>query len=162
MKTAKQVKVVEKSFNTLLYAKLVFALGESLSGLLLFVFKHSAIKNLITILTSRELANDPHDFIASHLVHLGSILTLNGQRMAAIYLLFHGLIKVLTLLLLLKKKLWAYPMSLFLFMGFIVYQMREFMLTHHMSMIFLSLIDILMMILTYLEYQKLKGNLMAK
>ncbi|MGT2933600.1 DUF2127 domain-containing protein [Streptococcus catagoni] len=152
----KKVQVLDHSFKIMIFTKLAFAIGETLSGILLLVFKHQTIQNLIFILTSGQLKANPKAFIASHLVQLGTVITLSGQRMAALYLLLHGILKLLTLILLLRKKLWAYPLSILLFLGFIVYQMRDFFLTHHFSMIALTLFDLLIIILTWLEYKELK------
>ncbi|MGH2313256.1 DUF2127 domain-containing protein [Streptococcus uberis] len=100
--------------------------------------------------------------MARHLVQLGQVITLSGQRMAALYLLLHGILKLVTLLLLFRKKLWAYPLSILLFIGFIGYQIREFFATHHISMVALTLFDLLMIVLTYLEYKELKKRFELK
>lgn len=45
-------------------------------------------------LTAHELAQDPHDFIARHLLHSASQLSRSTTLFGAIYLLSHGLAKV--------------------------------------------------------------------
>ncbi len=101
--------LVERGFKTVLSFKLLFAIGETLSSLLLFLFNNATIHRLIDVLTAGELMEDPHSFVARHLVQLGQVITLSGQWMAALYLLLHGILKLVTLLLLFRKKLWAYP-----------------------------------------------------
>lgn len=154
--------LVERSFKTALSFKFPFAIGETLSGLLLFLFNNATIHRLIDVLTAGELMEDPHLFVARHLVQLGQVITLSGQRMAALYLLLHGVLKLGTLLLFFRTKRWAYPLSILLFIGFIGYQIREFLATHHISMIALTLFDLLMIVLTFLEYKELKKRFELK
>lgn len=158
MKTRNNVELVDKSFKIMLFFKLAFAAGESIAGVLLYFFKNETIQTFIAFLTSGEIAKNPNAFIASHLVQLGQLITVSGQRLAAIYLLLHGVLKLLTLFLLLRRKLWAYPLSILVFVGFIIYQLREFMANHHYSMIALTFFDLILILLTYLEYKNLKGN----
>lgn len=101
--------LVERGFKTVLSFKLLFAIGETLSGLLLFIFNNATIHCLIDILTAGELMEDPHSFVARHLVQLGQVITLSGQRMAALYLLLHGILKLGTLLLLFRKNYGPIP-----------------------------------------------------
>lgn len=101
--------LVERSFKTALSFKFPFAIGETLSGLLLFLFNNTTIHRLIDVLTARELMEDPHSFVARHLVQLGQVITLSGQRMAALYLLLHGILKLVTLLLFFRKNYGPIP-----------------------------------------------------
>lgn len=155
-------QAIDKSFNIMLYLKLIFASGETLAGVLLYFFKNASIHTAIDFLTSGELAENPKAFIASHILQFGQLLTVSSQRLAAIYLLLHGLVKLITLILLFRKKLWAYPLSILVFIGFIAYQMREFALTHHYTMIALTLFDLVMIWLTYLEYRQLQAQMHAE
>ncbi|GAA5351014.1 hypothetical protein SuUB23_18560 [Streptococcus uberis] len=70
--------LVERGFKTVLSFKLLFAIVETLSGLLLFLFNNANIHRLINVLTVGELMEDPHSFVARHLVQLGQVITLSG------------------------------------------------------------------------------------
>jgi uncharacterized membrane protein len=48
----------------------------------------------------------------------------------AIYVLSHGVIKMVAVVALLKNKLWGYPVSIAVFGGFIVYQISKFIGSH--------------------------------
>ncbi|HEO8208653.1 TPA: DUF2127 domain-containing protein, partial [Streptococcus agalactiae] len=52
----------------------------------------------------------------------------------------------------------AYPLSILVFVGFIIFQLREYFSSHSILMIFLCVFDVIMIILTWLEYQKMKLN----
>jgi hypothetical protein len=45
-------------------------------------------------ITRHELSEDPHDFIANHLLRIGNGLTGSSVHFAAAYLLLHGAVKV--------------------------------------------------------------------
>lgn len=154
----KKEEVVDKSFKVILFAKVIFALGQTASGFLLLLFKPSQLQNLLYLLTQGELKEDPSDFIASHLIQLGTHISLSGQHIAAIYLLIHGLVKMVTLFLLYQKKLWSYPLSIVMFSGFIIFQLKEFLLNGHWILILLTVIDLFMIYLTWSEYHILKAT----
>ena len=52
------------------------------------------IHSLLAPLTLEELSEDPHDFVATHLLHTGAGLTGKALLFGAIYQLTHGIVKV--------------------------------------------------------------------
>ena len=64
------------------------------AGLLLLVTP-SRIQHLVASLTQGEVSKDPHDFVASQLLHTANGLTGQAELFSAIYLLTHCTIKVL-------------------------------------------------------------------
>jgi uncharacterized membrane protein len=75
---------------------------------------------------------------------------------AGVYLLSHGVIKVVLVASLFRERLWAYPAAIVVFTLFIVYQMYRYMLQSSISMIVLSVLDVVVIGLTWLEYRRLK------
>jgi uncharacterized membrane protein len=57
---------------------------------------------------------------------------------------------------LLKHRLWAYPVAVLVFGAFIIYQLYRFMLTQGLGLIVLSLFDLVVIWLIYVEYRALK------
>lgn len=153
-----ETKIIDVSFDIAILLKSLFAIGEVIGGLALFFLTPARMNGIISWFTRGELREDPKDLISNLIVHFGQNFTVNAQYLAAIYLLSHGLIKLITLILLWKKILWAYPLSILVFLGFIVYQLNEFAHTHSIFMIFVTLVDILMIILTVLEYRNIKAK----
>ena len=92
-----------------------------LGGLLLLV-SPAAINRITTTLTQHELSEDPHDFIATHLLKTAHGLTGSAVQFGAFYLLSHGLVKIVLVVALLKNKLWAYPWMVAFLGAFIIYQ----------------------------------------
>ena len=78
------------------------------------------------------------------------------RRIAAAYLLAHGVVKIGRVASLLRDRHWAYPAAITVFAAFIVYQLYRFTLTHGLGLIALSLFDLVVIGLIWLEYRALK------
>ena len=153
-----KTELLDFSFDLGLLLKSIFAIGEVIGGVSLFFLTPNLLNGIIFWMTQDELQEDPHDFIAQFLVNFGHHFSLSIQHSLAIYLLLHGLIKLVVLFLLWRKIIWSYPLSILIFSGFIIYQISDFFLTHSVFMIVVSLIDLVMIYLTFLEYQKMRGK----
>ena len=148
--------VREVSFRISIALKGVNAALEIVGGVALAAVSPAFILRAVALLTQNELAENPRDFIANYFLHAASHLSLSGQRFAAVYLFSHGVIKIGLVWALLKHKLWAYPLSIIVFGAFIVYQLYRFTLTHAPGLIALSLFDLLVIGLIYLELRAMK------
>jgi uncharacterized membrane protein len=80
-----------------------------IGGLLLLVVSPATIDRVVTSLTQHELSEDPHDFLATHLLKTAHGLTGSAVLFGAVYLLAHGLVKVVLVAALLKNQLWPIP-----------------------------------------------------
>jgi uncharacterized membrane protein len=126
---------------------------EVIGGLvLLFVSPHS-INQLVRWATAHELTQDPHDFIARHLLHSASQLSRSTTLYAAIYLLVHGVAKLVLVVLVLREKLWAYPWLIALLLAFIAYQLYRLTYKPSVGLVLLTLFDGFVAWLTWREYQ---------
>jgi uncharacterized membrane protein len=151
-----QLNVRELSFRISIALKGVNAALEIVGGVTLIAVSPAFILRIVALLTQDELAEDPRDFVANYFLHAASHVSLAGQRFAAIYLFSHGVIKIGLVWALLKHKLWAYPLSIMVFGAFIVCQLYRFSFTHGLGLIALSLFDLVVIWLIYLEYRALK------
>ncbi len=77
-----------------------------------------------------------------------------GSHFASWYLLSHGGVKLCLVLALLWNKLWAYPLMIVMLSAFIGYQMYRFTLTHSAAMIVLTVFDLIVIALTWIEYRQ--------
>lgn len=57
---------------------------------------------------------------------------------------------------LLREKLWAYPASIVVFGLFIFYQLARFRYTHSVELLLLTVLDVIIILLTWHEYRFLK------
>src|SRR5665213_156014 len=134
------------------------ALIECISGFVFAFFSTSAITRLVNTLTQEDLIEDPHDFIATHLLSLAQKVTVSTQHFYAFYLLSHGVIKVFLVIGLLRNKLWAYPVSLAVLGLFIVYQVYRFSYTHSLGLVVLTGFDGVVMGLVWHEYRLIRRH----
>lgn len=83
---------------------------EVLGGIALLVFSPHSIDSLARALTQHELSQDPHDFIARHVLRASNGLHHGTAVYAGVYLLSHGLAKTVVIIAVLRDRLWAYPL----------------------------------------------------
>jgi len=145
-------------FDIGLILKGLFACGEILSGAAMTFLTPDKMNQLIHWITAGELKENPNDWLMNYLITFGRQFTLNAQQFASFYLLSHGIIKLAVILLLWRKKLWAYPLSIVVFLGFIVYQMYHFIGSHSILLLLLTALDIVMIFLTIAEYRNLSSK----
>ncbi len=145
-------------FEVAILLKGIHAGLEVIGGVLLWFIKPATLDTWIQVLTQNELAEDPQDYIANLLVGLGQRYTVDAQQFGVFYLLSHGLVKVVLVLLLWRRKLWAYPVAVAVLGVFIAYQVFRWTSTHSTFLIGLSVLDALLIALTLIEYARLKGE----
>ena len=143
-----EIGVILKGLNGLL---------ELVGGVLLLVFPPNAIQKLIVGLTQNELSEDPHDFIATHLRQAAHALSASDQLFAALYLLSHGIIKAVLVYALVRDKLWAFPWAIGVFATFGVYQIYRYFVQPSGWLIALTVLDVVVILLTWFEWRRVKS-----
>jgi uncharacterized membrane protein len=151
--------VLHNSFEVGIFIKGFDGVFQVIGAALVLLVSPNKIASWIYAITSQELIEDKKDFVANHLVSFISHYTSHAQWFAAIYLASHGLIKIFLVYCLWKKKIWSYPLAISIFIIFGVYQMYRFSITHGIGMIILTVLDIIVVTLTWIEYKKLKASM---
>ena len=128
--------------------------AELLGGILLLLTSADRLRHLAGVLTQGELSEDPHDLIATHLLHSADTLTGGAVRFGAIYLLAHGAVKVVLVIALLLDKFWAYPWMIGVLSLFIGYQLYRIALHPSAGLIALTTFDVFVLALTAREYRR--------
>ena len=154
-----QEKRIHQLFEVSVALKGLHALVEIISGLLLYFVSTETVVSLIDRLTRSELLEDPNDFIARHVMKFAEGFSAEAHHFYAFYLLSHGLVKAVLVLGLLRQKLWAYPASFVVFGAFIAYQLYRYSYTHDISLILLSVLDLIVIALAFHEYRLLRRHL---
>jgi uncharacterized membrane protein len=139
-----EVGIILKGLNGLL---------ELVGGVLLLIVSPAAIKGIVRTLTEGELSENPHDVIATRLLHTAGGLTGAGLTFGAVYLLIHGVVKVMLVIALLRNKLWAYPWMIAVLVAFIAYQIYLIVLGPSPGLVALTVFDVLIVGLTWREYR---------
>lgn len=157
MKILPREKLVHVLFEVGVIAKGIDGVLEIIGGVLLFLVNPAQIAYVVRLLTEHELSEDPNDLVAGYLLHAAKHLSAGAQTFGAIYLLGHGVIKVGLVVALLRRRLWAYPVAILAFMLFLVYQLYRYSHTHAAWLLVLSAVDVFVIVITWLEYRRLRA-----
>ncbi|WP_345448885.1 DUF2127 domain-containing protein [Arthrobacter gyeryongensis] len=145
--------LLDRTFRVSLILKGLDGILELVGGVLLLLVTPKQIGDLVRFLTQHELAQDPNDFLANSLVHLSSNLSGSATLFGAIYLLLHGLVKIVLVWAVLKDKLWAYPWMIAFLLIFIFYQGYRIVVAFSWGLVLLTAFDIFIVWITGREYR---------
>lgn len=144
--------LLDRTFFVSLILKGLDGVLELVGGILLLVVTPAQISAVARLLTQHELAQDPHDLIANSLLHLTSSLNLSVTLFGAIYLLLHGVVKVILVWAVLRDHLWAYSWLIAFLLVFIGYQGYQLIVAFSWGLLLLTAFDLLIVWLTWREY----------
>jgi uncharacterized membrane protein len=144
--------LVKTAFRATITTKGIDGLFEIMGGACLWFIHSSAMSSILGILLQHELSHDPRDFIAIHLLRTSMLLSAN-KVFASIFLLSHGVTKVILVIALWRNAPWAYPLTIVLFGVFGAYQMYRFSHAHSIPMLLFTISDVFLIFLTLREWQ---------
>jgi uncharacterized membrane protein len=145
---------LDRTFKISVTLKGIDGALETIGGLILLFVRPATIEHLARTLTQHELSQDPHDFFARHLLRSAGHLTHGTTLFAALYLLSHGLAKVVLVVAVLREQLWAYPGMIVLLGAFIAYQLYRLSVVRlTLGLSLLTIFDVFVVWLTWREYR---------
>ncbi len=127
---------------------------EVIGAVFLFFSTSQSLNKLADKLLTNELLEDPKDLVANMVLHAVKGLTANTRVFASVYLLVHGIVKVGLVIALWKRKLWAYPLAGVVLVLFTVYQLYLFSHSRSPFQLFLTAVDVLILLLLWSEYRR--------
>lgn len=128
--------------------------AELVGGVLLLLVSPTALHHLVVALTQGELSEDPHDVVATHLLHTVNGLDSRATLFGAVYLLLHGAVKLVLVVALLQNRLWAYPWMIGVLGAFIAYQLYRIALQPSAGLVALTVFDAAIVALTWREMRE--------
>jgi uncharacterized membrane protein len=146
------LRLLKASFRTGITLKGIDGLLEAVGGVLLWYFKPGELGSILEGIFQHELLRDPHDILARHLLHSSEKFAHSDPLFASIFLLSHGLVKLLLSVLLWMNELWAYPVAIAMFSLFGVLGIYRFTHTHSVLLIVVAVFDLLIVWLAWEEY----------
>jgi uncharacterized membrane protein len=150
--------ILKSTFRAGITLKAIDGVLEIVGGVWLWLIPPSAMNSVIRVLVEHELSRDPHDLIAIHLLRASEMLLSSNRLFASIYLLSHGAVKVVLVVSLWRNAQWAYPLTIFVFGGFSTYQMYRYSHTHSIAMLLLTIFDVAIIYLTWMEWREQKAE----
>jgi uncharacterized membrane protein len=155
-------KTTHVLFQFTLLCKAVFAVAEILAGIGAYFVTQQLIFRLVDRLTRQELFQYQHDLIANYLYTSAQHFSVSTRNFTAAYLLSHGVVKLWLIVGLLRGKHWYYPLAIAVFGLFVVYQLYRFNLSHSPWLILITVIDLVVIALTWQEYRYVRRSFGAK
>jgi uncharacterized membrane protein len=143
---------LHRTFQIGITLKGIDGVFETIGGVLLWFFTPAGLSSLVREFCLHELSRDPHDFIAAHVMHVSEKLAAADPLFASLYLLSHGIVKIVLVVALWFNRLWAYPLAIVLFSAFTAYEFYRFIHRHSHVLGVLSLLDAIVVLLTLHEY----------
>jgi len=154
-------RVAHWLFEASLAIKGVLCSGETLAGIGLLLTPNNLAARLAFWLTHHNLAARPDDSMAEWTRQAVDYFPVHIQSFYGWYLLAHGGLKLTMVLMLWRKVLWAYPVAMVVLMGFVIYQLHEFMTYGSPVLLLLAIFDLFMVGLIGQEYKVLKRQVTA-
>ncbi len=116
---------------------------EAACGVLLGVTSVDWLHSAVFFVTRREIAEDPADAVSQALRAWAEQLSVEGKRFIVLYLLGHGLLKVVLSLALLDRKPALFPAALTLLGLFIAYEAYRLSIGFSGALLAVTLFDVL-------------------
>jgi uncharacterized membrane protein len=151
-------KNLHRVFEISLILKGIFALLEILAGILAYFITQHFLVSLIRAVFHEELEGDPDDFVVNFLMQSAQNFSVSTQLFTSFYLLGHGVIKTVLIVGLLREKLGYYPAAIAVFVLFVMYQIYRYTFTHSIWLLLITLLDIVVIWLTWHEYTYMRDH----
>jgi uncharacterized membrane protein len=132
---------------------------EVAGGIVLLSISRQSVVSLVYTIFREELTEDPTDWFANFVLREALNLSPGMKLFAVIYLLTHGLIKLVLVGAIWRSRLWAYPLAGVVFSLFVVYQVYRFAYTYSIIMLLLTVVDLIIIALLFPEYDRVKAQL---
>jgi uncharacterized membrane protein len=149
----KQARIL-RVFHIGLILKALHSVLEIIGGILLLAVSRQSMLHVANLLTQEELLRDPDDRIARYVVKVAHDLSSSAKTFAAFYLLSHGIITLVLIVEILRKKGWAYPAFIIALAALITYQSYKLLHGLSIGLAALTVLDAVVLVLTWYEYRQ--------
>lgn len=150
-------KWFETAYKVGIAIKGIDGLVEFLAGILLLV--PNLLHRLLTSVANRASQHNGYfyEFIAHYIARLDSDLSKSGLSFLIVFLIGHGLVKLILVYCLLKRIVAAYPYALAVLVLFLVYQIYALIRDPlSIGMWLFTILDVIIIWLVYGEWKDLK------
>jgi uncharacterized membrane protein len=151
----RRANVLHRVFALGIWVKGIDGVLEIIGGVVFLLTSNAALNRLVTTLTQHELVEDPHDWIANAARQTTAQLSASTKLFGGVYLIAHGLAKVVLVVGLLRGKSWAYPVAIAFLGLFIAYQCYRLSYQFSLGLLLLTLFDGVIVALIWREYRSL-------
>jgi uncharacterized membrane protein len=146
-------RILDLIFLIGVFFKGIDGLVELVGGVVLLFASPAHLQGAVDVATAGELAEDPHDIIANLIRHGVSHLGGSGVQFLALYLLLHGVVKVVIVGALFLGSKRVYPWAIAALVGFVVFQLYELVRAPSVGIAALTVFDVFIIWLTWREWR---------
>jgi len=130
---------------------------ETIGGVLVWFVTPALVDGIFQALYGHMGFRAAHSHVTNHLLNSSENFAGGRKLFASLFLLSHGVTKIVLVTALWLGKMWAYPLLIIIFTSFCVYQAYRFAHTHSVVLALLTLLDIVVVGLACAEYRDQLG-----
>ncbi|MCA9363962.1 DUF2127 domain-containing protein [Candidatus Kaiserbacteria bacterium] len=153
------VIVHTRLFVAAMWWRICYGLARVLFGLALLKVVGQSILEVVTRVMEHELIQDSSDLLFSAVSMILTRHPLEVTYFLALYFIFWGVLDAFLSFNLLRHRLWAFPVSLYLIGIFVLFSTLRLVHTHSLVLLGVIVIDIGIFVLIYQEYNRWKSLL---
>lgn len=132
---------LDETYRVGLVIKGLDGLLETVAGVLLIAISASTLDRWAHQLFHHELLEDPNDFAARHVLQVTAGLR-TTRTFGAVYLISHGVAKLVMVAGLWTRRRWAYPFALVFLLAFVAYQIYRMTFDPSVGLALLTVFDV--------------------
>ncbi|MDB5237401.1 MAG: hypothetical protein JWL88_503 [Parcubacteria group bacterium] len=155
LESPKEQKVIYEGYLISIILKGLISLNETITGIAL-LFIPASLFLAFTEWVSNYVPTS--GFVGSHIAAELQSFTTGTSHFLAFYLLSRGAIKLIIIIALLMKKLWAYPALLIVMTGFLIYQAYQIATTGSLIVVGITLLDLVVMYFVWREWRIVRAR----
>ncbi len=155
-------EIYESLFRFIMVWRIIYSLFKIILGIILFKFIGTPISHLFYKIMGHKLMGDQFDFLIQIINPFMYHVSYKITYFLVIYLIFWAIIDIVLSIILLKHKLWAFPISILLMSVFVLYEIFRFTNTQSLILLWVIIMDIVLIWVIKGEYNKLKNKSIFK
>jgi uncharacterized membrane protein len=148
----RKLDLLHIGFEIGLFLKAFIGVLEAIGGGSLLFLNQQRLDRLLLFVMRLEWSEDRRDWLVDQLTRMLEKLSVSSLHFEAFYLIAHGALKIALVTLLWRKKSWAYPLTVCVFLLLVAYQLYRFTVSGSAYLLVLSGFDLVMVALTLREY----------
>jgi uncharacterized membrane protein len=147
---------LHRLFEIAILVKGIDGLLETAVGLVLVFVQLHSLNDIVAFVIDKELSTDPADWIVDLLSHASVAISTDAKRLASLYLISHGLVKLFLVFALWREWRAAFPVALGFMALFVVFQLHRYIHTHSVWLLVFASIDMIVGWLIWREYRTVR------
>lgn len=149
----------EKLFDIAIAVKGIDGAVQLVGALALALIPPAAIEGIAHAVVTRDLLGDPDGFLARHLsLAARDFVDGSTRTFAIVYLLLHGVVKLVLVVALYRKLVRVYPVAVLVLGAFVAYELLRASHTHSVLLVVFAVLDVVIIVLVLREYRELRGR----